>query len=400
MTIRIVDLETEGTDPTIHRVVEIASVDVEKPYGQLLCPQKSLVNPGAGRPMPPDAQGVHHISAAMLVNAPPLEVIQKTILTQYPFPDKLAAFAAHNAAFEMSFLRSFTGDTPWLCTQKVAARLWPDAPNLKNQTLRFYLSLDIPDRYTDANPHRALPDAVVTACILQHIIRNQLASISDMLQWSQEPLLMARCPIGWDGVPGPIPWPEVKMECLRWIMNKPTMPPDTQWNAQRELDRRREQQRIADTPWVPGPLTLSLPPDEGSLAAPIPMPPAEPPPSPLPTPFPPPIPRPRPPAPPPVLTGGQKDDLVKFVDEDAPLEQLLPTPAMREGYLSLARGVIAEAKSVPDLEGWFRNARDVGMPAAGILQNSAEYNEIVMLCRAHKLRLQLAKGGTPHPASP
>ncbi len=377
MTIRIVDIESEGLDPTIHRVVEIASVDVDDKSGQLQCPQVSLVNPGAGRSMPPDAQGIHHISSAILGDAPPLEVVQKTILTQFPFPH-LTAFCAHNAAFESEFLKQFAGNVPWLCTLKVAARLWPDAPNLKNQTLRYVLNLVIPERYADPNsatgiPHRALPDAVVTACILQHIIRNQLASIPDMLQWSQEPLHQPVCPIGKKQGHAGKPWHVVDGGFLRWVVSQNDMDPDTKYHAQFELNRRQRGDPV---------------PAKSAVATPIPMPPGDPPPSPLP-PFPPPIPRPRPPAPPPLLTGEQS--LVKFVGEDAALEPPLPTPAMREGFLNLARGAITEAKSVSDLEGWFRDARDVGMPAAGIIANSAEYNEIVMLCRTHKLRLQLAK---------
>lgn len=235
MTIRVIDIESEGTDPAIHRVVEIASVDVEE-SGQLLAPQTSLVYPGAGRKMPPDAQGVHHISATMLANAPSLDVIQKTILTQFPFPDKLVAFCAHNAAFEQGFLKQYTGTTPWLCTWKVAARLWPEAPDRKVQTLRYYLNLDIPSRYANANPHRALPDAVVTACLLREAAK--LVSIPEMLLWSSEPLYMPVCPIGKKQGHAGKPWADVDGGFLKWVVGQPDMDADTKWNAQRELTRR------------------------------------------------------------------------------------------------------------------------------------------------------------------
>ncbi len=331
MTIRICDIETEGSDPTIHRVVEIASVDLED-SGQLLAPRTTLVNPGPDRQMPPDAQGIHHISSDMLKAEPPLAAAVRNVLTPFPFPLTLTAFAAHNAAFEIGFLKQFTGETPWLCTMKIAMRLWPDCPNFKNWTLFYFLKLQIPDKMKGGIPHRALPDAVVTACLLKNALT--LASIEDMLQWSQEPPLMPRCPIGWDGVPGPIPWPQVKMKCLTWIMGKPDIGDDLKWNAQREIDRR-----AAPLDALADPSLLEL---DQSLAA------------------------------------------ETKLAEQWPADTAGDSPAdIRAAYMMLARHSIAESKSLDDLESWYRGERQ-SRELNGVIDGTEEYQEITRLCRAQK----------------
>jgi exodeoxyribonuclease X len=230
MTIRVCDVETTGDAPPEHAVVELASVDFEEDTRQFLAPRSKLVNPG--RSIPPETRAIHHISDQDVVAARCLEEVVPQLLTQYP-ADNLIAYAAHNAKFEMQWLAPFTGKVPWLCTYKIALRLWSSAPNHKNQTLRYFLKLDIPE--TLASPvHRALPDAIVTAYILRAALK--LATVAQMLEWSKEPALLPRCPIGkeWRGKP----WADVEAGFLSWILKQEDMESDLKWNAERELKRR------------------------------------------------------------------------------------------------------------------------------------------------------------------
>jgi exodeoxyribonuclease X len=145
------------------------------------------------------------------------------------------ALVAHNASFEgLWFTPDLIGQTPLICTLKAASRIWPEAPGHSNQVLRYRLDLQLDDRLADP-PHRAEPDAYVTAHILMRILSQ--ASVDDLVRWTAEPRVMATCPIGqeWRGKP----WVAVDQGFLRWVVGKTDIAADIRWNAQRELDRRR-----------------------------------------------------------------------------------------------------------------------------------------------------------------
>jgi DNA polymerase III epsilon subunit-like protein len=57
MTIRVIDIETTGTDPTNHGIVEIASVDLLRD-GTITNQMSTLARPGI--PVPPESSAVHH----------------------------------------------------------------------------------------------------------------------------------------------------------------------------------------------------------------------------------------------------------------------------------------------------------------------------------------------------
>jgi DNA polymerase III epsilon subunit-like protein len=76
MTIRIIDLETTGLDPTAH-VVEVGSVDL-LPDGSIGKYQEHLIKPPV--PIPPEARAVHHISDEDVAQAKPWPSVCSTFL--------------------------------------------------------------------------------------------------------------------------------------------------------------------------------------------------------------------------------------------------------------------------------------------------------------------------------
>jgi hypothetical protein len=56
MTVRVIDIETTGTDPTVDAIIEIASVDLLKD-GTIANQRTALVQPPL--PVPPEASAVH-----------------------------------------------------------------------------------------------------------------------------------------------------------------------------------------------------------------------------------------------------------------------------------------------------------------------------------------------------
>ena len=69
MTVRIIDVETTGTDPTKDAIIEIGSVDLVAD-GSITNQQSTLVRPGI--PVPPESSAVHHLINADVAGAPPI----------------------------------------------------------------------------------------------------------------------------------------------------------------------------------------------------------------------------------------------------------------------------------------------------------------------------------------
>lgn len=224
--IRAIDFEATGlpTEEDPHAICEIGFTEVLDGVvsGQTFA---MLVNPG--RPMPCEAQAVHHISDADLEGARPItDGLQ--MLMRGP-PD---FFAAHNADYEQAFFAG--GGVPWIDTWKVALRLWPDAPSHSQQVLRYHLDLGC-DRDRAAPAHRAGPDSYVCAMILARILQDGRASLDQMVKWSKGPPLLHRVTFGkhkgmlWDDLP---------TDYLRWITDKSDMDAGTKANARHRLKQR------------------------------------------------------------------------------------------------------------------------------------------------------------------
>ena len=116
MTLRCIDIETTGIDPSRDAIVEIASVDLQRD-ATITNFQETLVRPSI--PVPAAASAVHHLIDADLAHAPQLEAV----INRFKGAD---AYVAHNCSFERSFIGPLVGDTIWVCTYKCALRIWPD----------------------------------------------------------------------------------------------------------------------------------------------------------------------------------------------------------------------------------------------------------------------------------
>lgn len=191
MRIRILDVETTGipTETETHALVEIGTCDlVQGPSGwRVEAPVSTLCNPG--RPIPIEAMAVHHIRDADVADAPSPDRVLMSL------GEGATYFCAHNIDFERKFYGG--GQVPWICTFKSALRVWPDAPGHSNQVLRYFLDVDAQDDFDPERampPHRAGPDAYVTAFILRELIDQ--APIEDLVKWSSGPALLAKVGFG------------------------------------------------------------------------------------------------------------------------------------------------------------------------------------------------------------
>lgn len=233
MLIRVTDFEATGfsDDPEGAAICEVGWCDVLVGTAgdiEIAPPTGLLCNPG--RAMPAVARAVHHLGDDVLALEPPPE----TALRLCAGNGDVTYFCAHNSRFEEAFWPD--APAPWIDTYRVALRLWPDAPSHSNQVLRYWLGLDL-DEDLAMPPHRAAPDAYVTAHLLKVAIENGAASIEDMVKWSAGPALLPRVPFGkhfgqkWDDVP---------TDYLRWVVGQADMDRDVRANAKRHLKIREE----------------------------------------------------------------------------------------------------------------------------------------------------------------
>ncbi len=224
--IRVIDIETTGEDPAVDQVIEVGWVDVFAD-GTMMAPQGFMVRPTV--PIGVEARAVHHITANDLAGGVTQGQIEALVMSGGP-----AAFVAHNAKFEQSFMPFIS--TAWICTYKCALRLWPDAPRHFNQVLRYWLDLSLEDELA-MPPHRAQPDAYVTA----HIFQNMLAQEGEnrlrrLITWSKEPGLLPSIRFGKHKGKR---WHEPPADYLEWIVDKSDMDEDVKFTATTELVRRQ-----------------------------------------------------------------------------------------------------------------------------------------------------------------
>lgn len=224
--IRIIDFETTGTEPPEAEVCEVGLCDLHLDTQHIAIPHTWLCGVKA---MPPEVRAVHHIT---LAECQGWDVFDPSAMFRAPCD----AVAAHNSGFETKF---FTSAVPVICTYKAALRVWPNAPGHSNGTLRYWLEDQgkiAPIHAMTQPTHRAGPDAYVTAHLLLALFDTG-ATGRDMVAWTKEPPVLPTCPIGkFRGKP----WSEVDAGFLGWMLRQPTMDPDLQWNAQREIARRSQ----------------------------------------------------------------------------------------------------------------------------------------------------------------
>lgn len=163
-TFCVLDLETTGGSRSDDLITEIGVVKVRG--GECLGTFHTLVNPG--RAIPPKISMLTGLTDVLVANAPRIETVLGT-LTDF-LGD--AVFVAHNASFDLGFLRAaFDRDgraeyRPTVVDTAALARrlLRDDVPNCKLSTLASRLRLD------HTPTHRALDDALATTDLLHVLI--------------------------------------------------------------------------------------------------------------------------------------------------------------------------------------------------------------------------------------
>jgi exodeoxyribonuclease X len=193
-----------------------------------------LIDPGC--PIPATASAVHHLTDECVRGAPALEAVipwLEAFVTD-------AVVVAHNAPFDLGFL-PFLRMRPTLCSMRFAQLVLPDAPNYKNQVLRYHLRVRDP-ALAGALPHRALGDAIVTSLIFDHCVSRYLAAggidhVTRAIEATLAPRLLSTFTFGRHRGRAIA---DVPTGYLSWLAAEAASPStDAKYTARSELERRR-----------------------------------------------------------------------------------------------------------------------------------------------------------------
>ncbi len=177
-TFVVFDLETTGFSPTNNKIIEIGAVKVEN--GKITDRFSTFVNPQA--PIPYEIEQLTGINDDMVLDAP---VIQ-AVLPEFMEFSKDAVMVAHNADFDMSFIKKncerfgLPCEKTVLDTVALARALLPALNRFKLDTVAKALNVSL------AHHHRAVDDAGCTAEIFVKLVEMlKDRGIEDLKQLNQ-----------------------------------------------------------------------------------------------------------------------------------------------------------------------------------------------------------------------
>lgn len=174
----VFDVETTGLDPTKgHRIIEIAGLRIDNGMIDETNTFVSLVNPE--RDIPWEAKQVNKISDDDVRMAPGIE----EVLPKFLEFAKGTMLVAHNAAFDMGFLRcekemcwGYIDLPECLCTMRLSRTLYAREFGHSLDAVARRLNLTLPKAR-----HRALPDVILTAhALLKMVELGEITNIDDL----------------------------------------------------------------------------------------------------------------------------------------------------------------------------------------------------------------------------
>jgi exodeoxyribonuclease X len=192
-TFVVIDTESTGLDfAGGDRVVEVAASLFCLASARPAVEFRALVNPE--RPIPPEASAIHHLVDRDVADAPTMVEVEPELLAFIGD----AVVVAHHAEHDRAFLPCLEA-RPWICTERLAHHLWPQAPQFKNQTLRYWLGLEVDVR--GQAPHRAGADVIVTEQVFRRELEAYLAAgnpddVELLVEFAARPYVLERMPFG------------------------------------------------------------------------------------------------------------------------------------------------------------------------------------------------------------
>jgi DNA polymerase III epsilon subunit family exonuclease len=168
-TFVVLDLETSGGSPNLGaHITEIGAVKIRG--GEIVGEFQSFINPGT--PIPYFITALTGITDEMVFEAPRINEVFPSLL-EFLGPENETVFVAHNAPFDLSFLKAaaILHEFRWpkfvvIDTAKLARRVLSreEVSDCKLGTLANFFSATV------SPTHRALDDALATVDVLHGLI--------------------------------------------------------------------------------------------------------------------------------------------------------------------------------------------------------------------------------------
>lgn len=203
----VLDTETTSLDNKVAEIIEFGFVlKIDNEWQQFNELHKPSVN------IEPEISAVTNITNKMVADKPSFKSVVDdfdTVLSTAGSPDELIV-VSHNieydrGVFENSYPDSHVLNYEWVCTLKMARKLYTNDPTVKKFNLpylRYRFELDIPD---DTPTHRASADALVAAKLFEFLLDEAKAqgvfdnSTNDkdtLIEWINSPTIIERMPFG------------------------------------------------------------------------------------------------------------------------------------------------------------------------------------------------------------
>jgi len=160
MKYKLLFIDTETTGNTAEDILcQISFKYLDQPYDEIF---DELYNPG--KPIPPEASAVHHISNAMIADKPTFQQSDTYEIVKQTIENTDTIFIAHNAPFDIAMLvkENINAPTYTIDTLRVARHMDPDGtlPRYNLQYIRYALNLD-DDIDVPVSAHDAKGDIIV-----------------------------------------------------------------------------------------------------------------------------------------------------------------------------------------------------------------------------------------------
>lgn len=193
----VCDTETTGFDPATCSLLEVAACGADFGWWHYTEFDGHI---------PADARATHHISPEDVADGAPNCYPRERVVERLTISaaEKVPVF--HNAEFDLQFLPELQ-DRDVICTLQCSRHLYPDSPNHKNQTLRYYLNTKPRTELVEGlAPHRGLYDSAVTMSILERMFEDG-HTVEQLVDMTKRPILLRTVTFGkykgslWTDVP-------------------------------------------------------------------------------------------------------------------------------------------------------------------------------------------------------
>jgi len=184
----VLDTETSGLGPE-DGPCEIAWQEINENL-EVVHEVYSLIDPQVR--ISPDAAGIHGITDEQVKDAPTLDEFFHEVVGN-PFTTEPVTVIAHNAQFDAKFVKPYITEMDTLCTLRLARHVYPDAPNHKLQTLRYYLGLGGDSR---EDSHSAMGDVMVCRSLLRAVGTELGVGLAALVPYAKLPIVVKKMPFG------------------------------------------------------------------------------------------------------------------------------------------------------------------------------------------------------------